>query len=171
MSSMFCVVCFFFFFFNDTATTEIYTLSLHDALPIHDTEINAFPCYHSRKSHARRSIYAICATHSFAGDSARHHLGAPLRELRGCPGQRIRDERRYLGEANLPDRPVLYLWPNAGGTKLTFAFRPRFGLKARSAPSVLYDYYNPEALVALPPADFNVQARTLADLGKTVAAK
>src|SRR5260370_625558 len=29
MSSVFC-----FFFFNDTATTEIYTLSLHDALPI-----------------------------------------------------------------------------------------------------------------------------------------
>src|SRR5262245_66067282 len=28
--------CFFFFFFNDTATTEIYTLSLHDALPIFD---------------------------------------------------------------------------------------------------------------------------------------
>src|SRR3989441_10688662 len=27
---------FFFFFFNDTATTEIYTLSLHDALPILD---------------------------------------------------------------------------------------------------------------------------------------
>src|SRR6267143_6036133 len=28
---------FFFFFFNDTATTEIYTLSLHDALPICST--------------------------------------------------------------------------------------------------------------------------------------
>ena len=27
---------FVFFFFNDTATTEIYTLSLHDALPILD---------------------------------------------------------------------------------------------------------------------------------------
>src|SRR2546430_13505366 len=27
-------MCFIFFFFNDTATTEIYTLSLHDALPI-----------------------------------------------------------------------------------------------------------------------------------------
>src|SRR2546429_7249536 len=26
--------CYLFFFFNDTATTEIYTLSLHDALPI-----------------------------------------------------------------------------------------------------------------------------------------
>src|SRR2546429_9330168 len=30
---------FFFFFFNDTATTEIYTLSLHDALPISSTTI------------------------------------------------------------------------------------------------------------------------------------
>src|SRR5256885_4631344 len=30
---------FFFFFFNDTATTEIYTLSLHDALPIYRTEL------------------------------------------------------------------------------------------------------------------------------------
>src|SRR2546430_15369289 len=29
---------FFFFFFNDTATTEIYTLSLHDALPIYVLE-------------------------------------------------------------------------------------------------------------------------------------
>src|SRR2546425_11419614 len=28
------ILIFFFFFFNDTATTEIYTLSLHDALPI-----------------------------------------------------------------------------------------------------------------------------------------
>src|SRR3712207_7322396 len=28
------LLLFFFFFFNDTATTEIYTLSLHDALPI-----------------------------------------------------------------------------------------------------------------------------------------
>src|SRR5256885_15857793 len=35
---------FFFFFFNDTATTEIYTLSLHDALPIftgHDGTVKA----------------------------------------------------------------------------------------------------------------------------------
>src|SRR5256885_17182161 len=28
------LLCHIFFFFNDTATTEIYTLSLHDALPI-----------------------------------------------------------------------------------------------------------------------------------------
>src|SRR3712207_7321894 len=31
----------FFFFFNDTATTEIYTLSLHDALPISGTTRDA----------------------------------------------------------------------------------------------------------------------------------
>src|SRR2546422_7703172 len=31
---MLAMSCFSFFFFNDTATTEIYTLSLHDALPI-----------------------------------------------------------------------------------------------------------------------------------------
>src|SRR5256886_8494165 len=31
---------FFFFFFNDTATTEIYTLSLHDALPISRSAIS-----------------------------------------------------------------------------------------------------------------------------------
>src|SRR3712207_8720970 len=30
----------FFFFFNDTATTEIYTLSLHDALPILKVSFN-----------------------------------------------------------------------------------------------------------------------------------
>src|SRR5687768_17712132 len=35
--SSFCIYLriFFLFFFNDTATTEIYTLSLHDALPIY----------------------------------------------------------------------------------------------------------------------------------------
>src|SRR3712207_7382175 len=32
---------FFLFFFNDTATTEIYTLSLHDALPISQLELAA----------------------------------------------------------------------------------------------------------------------------------
>src|SRR6266496_6612984 len=34
MASLIASFAIFFFFFNDTATTEIYTLSLHDALPI-----------------------------------------------------------------------------------------------------------------------------------------
>src|SRR2546422_2128123 len=33
----------FSFFFNDTATTEIYTLSLHDALPIYSRSIHGSP--------------------------------------------------------------------------------------------------------------------------------
>src|SRR5256885_8371761 len=33
----------FFFFFNDTATTEIYTLSLHDALPISSSRAGPLP--------------------------------------------------------------------------------------------------------------------------------
>src|SRR3712207_7137452 len=39
----------FIFFFNDTATTEIYTLSLHDALPIWD---RARPLLHRRPGRA-----------------------------------------------------------------------------------------------------------------------
>jgi len=38
------VFVFFFFFFNDTATTEIYTLSLHDALPICSINIKEVRC-------------------------------------------------------------------------------------------------------------------------------
>src|SRR3712207_8943967 len=49
---------FFFFFFNDTATTEIYTLSLHDALPI---------CAGARRSGARRDapdvLHALALQH------------------------------------------------------------------------------------------------------------
>src|SRR2546427_3706119 len=37
-----------FFFFNDTATTEIYTLSLHDALPISCGPPTAPPCHRRR---------------------------------------------------------------------------------------------------------------------------
>src|SRR2546426_6325475 len=39
---MACVALWCFFFFNDTATTEIYTLSLHDALPISADRGTAF---------------------------------------------------------------------------------------------------------------------------------
>src|SRR2546422_7339817 len=46
---MFPSIVFFFFFFNDTATTEIYTLSLHDALPI-----CRWPRYVETKTRLRR---------------------------------------------------------------------------------------------------------------------
>jgi len=57
----------------------------------------------------------------------------------------------------LPDRLIVYLWPHAGGTKFSFGFKPRFGLKALSAPSILYDYYNPESHAIVEPMQFTVQ--------------
>src|SRR5256885_6990244 len=47
------LVCFVFFFFNDTATTEIYTLSLHDALPIWWRDgVHIFHCRGSERTEA-----------------------------------------------------------------------------------------------------------------------
>src|SRR2546426_12177334 len=45
---------FFFFFFNDTATTEIYTLSLHDALPISGWK-PVLPQFRHRRGGRRRT--------------------------------------------------------------------------------------------------------------------
>src|SRR2546423_12113755 len=57
---------FFFFFFNDTATTEIYTLSLHDALPIWPLPRNSCDAIAFRRrapppSRARASMPRGCA--------------------------------------------------------------------------------------------------------------
>ncbi len=57
----------------------------------------------------------------------------------------------------LPDRLVVYLWPKAGGTKFSFTFKQRFGMKALTTSSILYDYYNPEARVVVAPTEFNVR--------------
>src|SRR5580693_10681850 len=44
------IYIFFFFFFNETATTEIYTLSLHDALPISTrTTARSCSCWRPRR--------------------------------------------------------------------------------------------------------------------------
>src|SRR3712207_9270412 len=50
-------VYFIFFFFNDTATTEIYTLSLHDALPI-SAPLVGWPRAWSHRSWLTRSASA-----------------------------------------------------------------------------------------------------------------
>src|SRR5260221_12651488 len=47
-----------FFFFNDTATTEIYTLSLHDALPI--SSILIFQLYLFKFFGAPQNLGALC---------------------------------------------------------------------------------------------------------------
>jgi hypothetical protein len=56
-----------------------------------------------------------------------------------------------------PDRVVVYLWPRAGGTTFSFLLKARFAMRAQSAESVLYDYYNPEARASVPPTRFVVK--------------
>src|SRR5260370_39641498 len=50
------LLCSFFFFFNDTATTEIYTLSLHDALPISSAEEHS----HLPRTRRRWTCLLLC---------------------------------------------------------------------------------------------------------------
>ncbi len=57
----------------------------------------------------------------------------------------------------LPDRLIAYLWPRAGGTDFQFKFRFRYAVKAQTAESKLYDYYNPDAHVTVRPVHFNVR--------------
>src|SRR2546427_10303706 len=63
--------CLFFFFFNDTATTEIYTLSLHDALPIclrwperrndHEVELDLVIGKRGNKIPREKALEYVCA--------------------------------------------------------------------------------------------------------------
>src|SRR5256885_7267167 len=62
---------FFFFFFNDTATTEIYTLSLHDALPI--SSLPSFPSHSSPRPQKLDSSHG-----KLASTSPCTHLGGLL---------------------------------------------------------------------------------------------
>jgi hypothetical protein len=57
----------------------------------------------------------------------------------------------------LPDRLVVYLWPRSSTTRFQFKFRPRYGLNALTAPSQLYDYYNPEARAVVAPTRFVIR--------------
>src|SRR5438477_4972039 len=71
---MSCYIFFFvsssFFFFNDTATTEIYTLSLHDALPISERRPDLDRC---RQGHRPRPAGA-------AGQAGRLRAARPDRK-------------------------------------------------------------------------------------------
>ena len=57
----------------------------------------------------------------------------------------------------LPDRVILYLWLPPSGTKFDFQFHLRFGIKAKTAASLIYDYYNPEARAVVAPVAFTVR--------------
>lgn len=56
-----------------------------------------------------------------------------------------------------PDRIVFYLWSwKPEGSHFTFAFTPRYAIRAKAAPATLFDYYNPDLKVMLAPQTFAV---------------
>src|SRR2546429_9290843 len=65
---------FFFFFFNDTATTEIYTLSLHDALPIYVNYLDYDVAAHAWGPRHRRALRALRSEEHTSELQSRLHL-------------------------------------------------------------------------------------------------
>ncbi len=66
-------------------------------------------------------------------------VGAPIQCLFQTERFGFRGYGMMLAEIGLPP------WPTAGGVSFDFTFRTRMEMTAKSAASVLYDYYNPEA--------------------------
>src|SRR3712207_7438111 len=80
------------FFFNDTATTEIYTLSLHDALPISPGHADAG---RSGWSADAQSCVASCCSRGGAEDSKQSCTTLPSRSVRNViPVPEIRRDRK-----------------------------------------------------------------------------
>src|SRR5256885_13904761 len=63
----------FFFFFNDTATTEIYTLSLHDALPICRLILDCLLHGLRKRVHVDGFAHFFSSPHRAAGDRSEEH--------------------------------------------------------------------------------------------------
>src|SRR6266540_7480970 len=72
MCSLF-IFFFFFFFFNDTATTEIYTLSLHDALPISSPSTTARPAVMYSKANPFRLARSARRSEEHTSELQSHH--------------------------------------------------------------------------------------------------
>src|SRR5258708_3131097 len=97
-----------FFFFNDTATTEIYTLSLHDALPISGDRLAAFSSPVSAKEripHYRNLLYG---EHKAGKTIAACHCGrTPL--LFSCDNGWVSRSEEHTSELQSPDHLVCRL--------------------------------------------------------------
>src|SRR5258708_25767066 len=100
----------FFFFFNDTATTEIYTLSLHDALPIY-LMIQRFERPGSRFLRLSSVYSVIFGNH---GPSIMAHL------VRKSPNRRRIRSEEHTSELQSPDHLVCRLLLEKKKTKLKF---------------------------------------------------
>src|SRR2546422_10093418 len=106
---MLCYYYYFFFFFNDTATTEIYTLSLHDALPISPRAAQVRRARHGRRRGPRgggqcgggRLAGRVRVEHAQlrADDVHRHHWPATGEPRRAADLRALRERPAPAGEA------------------------------------------------------------------------
>src|SRR5258708_13833831 len=90
-----------FFFFNDTATTEIYTLSLHDALPI-STDLQSRSPQRRCGKEFRQVSNPLCLSLPFVR-SNHHGSGAPF------AGDSLRRSEEHTSELQSPDHLVCRL--------------------------------------------------------------
>src|SRR2546426_9007099 len=97
----------FFFFFNDTATTEIYTLSLHDALPISTT----------RRLSMRASSCCSATTSICCASSRRENRRARASTRRGCSARSEEHTSELQSPCNLVCRLLLEKKKNRGTTR------------------------------------------------------
>src|SRR3712207_7044975 len=91
-----CIVL--FFFFNDTATTEIYTLSLHDALPIFGGAMERRRHGKARRAGDRQAhvVAALAGTHA-----ARSRRDAPATPPDPAPRRDRKSTRLNSSHANI----------------------------------------------------------------------
>src|SRR5437899_12035579 len=94
----FCILLrFFFFFFNDTATTEIYTLSLHDALPI---------CYPEQPAHSNQELLPILDSEGYdarCGIRSEEHT-SELQSLRHLVCRLLLEKKKTKKKTNKPNK-------------------------------------------------------------------
>ncbi|MBL8152365.1 MAG: hypothetical protein JNN15_20765 [Blastocatellia bacterium] len=57
----------------------------------------------------------------------------------------------------LPDRLIVYFWAYKNATTFKFKFRPKYKMKAKSASSQVYNYYNPEESATVAPSLFVIK--------------
>src|SRR6266478_197966 len=104
---------FFFFFFNDTATTEIYTLSLHDALPICLPSCRAlgadeFVDLGTRALGAERGLHRPPPRRALAQLG---HVEVAVQRERERAGDRRRRQQQHVGGVPLLDQSGALLHP------------------------------------------------------------
>ena len=137
-------------------------------IPWAESSATAIQNFKPGDTRALRLQVGFDRTQAAAGDAVMVHVEAERVGFRGYgmmlaevglpPGAEV--DRASLESAGSyeiqPDRVVLYVWPVAGGASFDFRFRLRYRCDALTAPSLLYDYYNPENRAIVAPTRFIV---------------